>query len=118
MSERLLFSQSHDHNLLFLLTPEKHSSSQPAGFVLNPFVIYIIWFALCRISSLNVFHPDAIELCARKVASVSGDVRRALHQIEWCWNSPVIARVQVLFFLPSHTLPVFFLSQQRVMVSL
>eukprot|EP00914_Ancora_sagittata_P031515 GHVO01063863.1.p1 GENE.GHVO01063863.1~~GHVO01063863.1.p1 ORF type:complete len:557 (+),score=78.86 GHVO01063863.1:336-2006(+) len=27
----------------------------------------------------GLFKPDAIELCARKVASVSGDIRRALH---------------------------------------
>lgn len=31
-----------------------------------------------RLGSLAAFDPDAIELCARKVASVSGDVRRAL----------------------------------------
>ena len=31
-----------------------------------------------RLGSLAAFDSDAIELCARKVASVSGDVRRAL----------------------------------------
>ena len=31
-----------------------------------------------RLGALDAFEPDAIELCARKVASVSGDVRRAL----------------------------------------
>ena len=31
-----------------------------------------------RLSGLGVFSTDAIEICARKVASVSGDVRRAL----------------------------------------
>jgi origin recognition complex subunit 1 len=32
-----------------------------------------------RLAGLAAFDGDAVELCARKVASVSGDVRRALH---------------------------------------
>lgn len=32
-----------------------------------------------RLQGLDVFHRDALDLCTRKVASVSGDVRRALH---------------------------------------
>ena len=31
-----------------------------------------------RLASFNIFSPNAIELCARKVGSVSGDARRAL----------------------------------------
>lgn len=31
-----------------------------------------------RLASFNIFDPDAIELCARKVSSISGDARRAL----------------------------------------
>lgn len=31
-----------------------------------------------RVGALGVFDPDALQMCARKVASVSGDVRRAL----------------------------------------
>jgi len=34
--------------------------------------------AQARISELEVFDPDALEFCSRKVSSVSGDVRRAL----------------------------------------
>ena len=31
-----------------------------------------------RLEGLTIFHPDAIQLVARKVASLSGDARRAL----------------------------------------
>lgn len=31
-----------------------------------------------RLSGLNAFDPQAVELCARKVAALSGDARRAL----------------------------------------
>ena len=33
---------------------------------------------LTRLNRLKVFDQDAVQLCARKVAAVSGDVRRAL----------------------------------------
>jgi hypothetical protein len=32
-----------------------------------------------RLTGLEVFHKDAVEMAARKVSSLSGDVRRALH---------------------------------------
>lgn len=44
---------------------------------------------LRRLEGLSAFDPDAVEFCARKVASVSGDVRRALHicRCVWRWFS-------------------------------
>ena len=49
-----------------------------------------------RISRLDIFSDDAIEMCARKIAAWSGDVRKALElcrrAAEICWGAGVEAK--------------------------
>lgn len=42
-----------------------------------------------RLSGLDAFDDDAIEMAARKVASISGDVRRALQVCRYSHPSPM-----------------------------
>lgn len=52
----------------------------------------------------NLFHPDAIEYCARKVSSISGDARRALslakRAIEWVSRQPQVLGSSKLITIP------------------
>ncbi|KAA0153736.1 hypothetical protein FNF31_06439 [Cafeteria roenbergensis] len=62
------------------MLPRVHSRLGLARVVFQPYTRDQIRDIVCdRLSGLSVFRSDAVEMAARKVAALSGDVRRALH---------------------------------------
>jgi len=78
-SRLVLIAIGNTIDMLDRLLPRNNSRLSMQRLMFQPYSRVDLQTILSsRLASVKAFDPDAIELCARKVASAAGDVRRAL----------------------------------------